>query len=238
MNYNLARERSLKSLVKYQLSCLGGKQTILIFLLSLVLALISNIMLATNMERFTEGALFQVTCSEINKTLLSLFSIIIWSSMTLAKNSQVAIIMLDWVKNRFLFLMSQLIALAIITCSLAGLFLVLHSVIGFAYFNNFHLTQFFWKMWISSLICGIIYGLYSYLIGQLWSNSLVVVLPIIIFVVSQNLDPEGFLSSLFKLLFIKGHLESFISVIYYIWYICLLVVLNIYIFNKRDLNFT
>ncbi len=227
----------MKQVLKYQLYCLASKNTKIIICCAVILVLISNIIIAVNMDSYIDLNLYQTTCLLINKTVLTLLSIIIWGSVVTPKNSQAIVLMLNWLKNRSIYLLSQIFILLLTTIFLAFTFFFIQNLVGIFIFINYYIQVDIWKIWLFNLLCGVIYGFYSLLLGQLWANTIFVLLPIVIFTITQNLSFDGVIDNIINLLFINSVSTKAIFFLLYIWYIIVLIIFNILLFNYRDLTF-
>ena len=110
--------------------------------------------------------------------------------------------------------------------------------IGLFMIDSFYINIKFIKAFFSIYLIIVVYGLYAHLFMQLFKNSFSMLIVICFYVFSNNLyenESNSFLYYLFPNTNYLG--DSFISIIYLIIFIFLNILINISIYNRRDLNY-
>lgn len=136
----------------------------------------------------------------------------------------------------------SLVVSILINCFI--LFIVLISLIfifvyiGLFMIDSFYINIKFIKAFFSIYLIIVVYGLYAHLFMQLFKNSFSMIIVICFYVFSNNLyenESNSFLYYLFPNTNYLG--DSFISIIYLIIFIFLNILINVSIYNRRDLNY-
>lgn len=136
----------------------------------------------------------------------------------------------------------SLVVSILINCFI--LFIVLISLIfifvyiGLFMIDSFYINIKFIKAFFSIYLIIVVYGLYAHLFMQLFKNSFSMLIVICFYVFSNNLyenESNSFLYYLFPNTNYLG--DSLISIIYLIIFIFLNILINISIYNRRDLNY-
>lgn len=136
----------------------------------------------------------------------------------------------------------SLVVSILINCFI--LFIVLISLIfifvyiGLFMIDSFYINIKFIKAFFSIYLIIVVYGLYAHLFMQLFKNSFSMIIVICFYAFSNNLyenESNSFLYYLFPNTNYLG--DSLISIIYLIIFIFLNILINISIYNRRDLNY-
>lgn len=217
-------------LVKCHMAYLFNKNTLIILSIAIIIfgiALRENAMInsGTKSEIMNE---YLSSCESLYRLLFTFISIFIFANSIYNPNDFYRYFILTKI-SRVKYLLSKIITNILIISGLSIFIYVTYLLLGFIKIKGFYWQKEGLISLLSLTIIAIIYGLYAFFLMQLFNNQFISIITFGFVIISNNLPQDSILLLLFPN---DGHF-GFIALI---WLIMLLCLINLKIYEIKDLN--
>lgn len=209
---------------------LFNKNTLIILSIAIIIfgiALRENAMInsGTKSEIMNE---YLSSCESLYRLLFTFISIFIFANSIYNPNDFYRYFILTKI-SRVKYLLSKIITNILIISGLSIFIYVTYLLLGFIKIKGFYWQKEGLISLLSLTIIAIIYGLYAFFLMQLFNNQFISIITFGFVIISNNLPQDSILLLLFPN---DGHF-GFIALI---WLIMLLCLINLKIYEIKDLN--
>lgn len=232
----------MKSLFKCHLYYLMNKKTLIIIFISLFigsLCFFSNIYTNKFITSNEEIEQYYETSVIMVKLILCFLAIFIFANSMQAYNDFYVYFIIPNNISRRKYIITKTLLMIFIVFLITFLLLLLYLFIGFIANKNFYLQSRFIFSFLILFLIASIYGLYTMILMQIFQNLYFVILSFLVVIFVNNLESDNLIAKTILFIFpnISNYPNSLISLIHLVYLNVLLVIINVFIYNNRDLNY-
>ena len=223
-------------LCKCHLIYLVNRLFIYVFIIITILNLAYNIFVINSMDKYLslveESKFYYLSCFQIYRLEILLFTLLISSFFFISNNDQYRALILPSGISRNKYFITKIVTitclLLIITIFEGLLIMIVAGIWNIDFYLDFVLCE------IDLIISLLYFMLVSVLFIQI-TDSIYIIIGSFVLLLFTSLDIGN---SFFKyfICIVNENMRFFVSEIYYIFFVCLLLVINIILYNKRDLQ--
>ena len=223
-------------LCKCHLIYLVNRLFIYVFIIITILNLAYNIFVINSMDKYLslveESKFYYLSCFQIYRLEILLFTLLISSFFFISNNDQYRALILPSGISRNKYFITKIVTitclLLIITIFEGLLIMIVAGIWNIDFYLDFVLCE------IDLIISLLYFMLVSVLFIQI-TYSIYIIIGSFVLLLFTSLDIGN---SFFKyfICIVNENMRFFVSEIYYIFFVCLLLVINIILYNKRDLQ--
>ncbi len=232
------KDESVKKLFKLQWMIMMSPITVAVVIGASFFCLMGDVAIAWE-GRTTSYHLvrtYQVTTTMINRVIITLASVMLATHTMIPKYDHHVILLVPIIKRTSLFYSKWLIFFLIIS-SFIFFMMAGQTIVGLLMIHQYYLSITCWLEWTQTFFCGMMYALYTMLLTQLTRSSMVALGPMMVFVATSNLTFHGISEVIAFGLFVVGEVHLDGSILYLLWMMVLMVLLNAWIYQKKDFSY-
>ncbi|MFA7126714.1 MAG: hypothetical protein WC182_04030 [Bacilli bacterium] len=229
----------MSKLAKFHMGLLCNGSTFLAIGVTILLVGIGNLVFASQfMDNQPLSLLeYQRVSSVVSRIAYVLLMVFLWNrAMSLKLEQSTWLLVVMKISRRRLF-MSKLMILLFINFILGIVFFFLQTIVGMGCDSHYYVLVWTWWDWLSIVLGGIVYGMYTMALTQWWGGTMALLVPVVVFIVVHNLAFDGPIFALLQILFVIGTVMGFRQLLWIGWVIGLLGFINYWFYLHRDLTF-
>lgn len=233
----------LKKIFKLKFCYLLNKNTLFIlvinFTIIMVFLLFEALFIDQMMTNYEMREYYSNSSIMFIKMLITFFSMYLFAYSVTFKNDFLIYLLLPLgVTRRKSILVTIILNVFIILVFLLIIFIV-YSYIG-QFISEFYVSQEYYLAFLNIYLIALVYGLYTFLVMQILANFFVMVIMMTMYIITSNIYSEDMLISEKWLLMIFPNISeegNYFSQGYLVLLIVFLIFINIFLYERRDLNF-
>lgn len=233
----------MKNLIKCHLNYLISKTTIIVTAIVLLIIMIGSISsifaLESNLGYNDNNYIYFNNVFIISKILIIIYSIFLFGYSNLTKTDQYAVVLIASGISRIKIIVSKIIAICLIVLIVCYFAYFQYILIGFINFREFLFKSVYLNSFIVLYLLACFFGLFSLQLIQKFDNIYTIIIPFALMNLSEMSGDD--VSIVFKIIYFvipyyTNKLNFYYGSIHAIILIIILLVINIYYYNIKDIK--
>lgn len=233
----------MKSLVKCHLNYLISKTTIIVTAIVMIIILIGCLSAVLTIDESISykenNYLYFNNVFMITKFIIIVFSIFLFGYSFTSKSDQYVVILISAGLKRKIIIITKIIAISIVIFIISYIAYFQYVVVGFIIYKQFIFSSDYLYAYLAIFILSVFFGLFSLLLIQKFDNIYTIIIPFSLMNLSEiiNEDNSNIVKIInFLILNFSYKLEFYYSSIHAIILIIIMLVINIYYYDIKDIK--